>query len=123
MGCTGGNAVATKDEKIDKNLPENQNISQDTREQEFFSQSDKSANILRDNATIYFMSEDSDSHSDKNLRDKLDYTRTQEYIKFFAGDNIDLCELNKCVNKLMLAKYLNSDWTLKGEYNHDRIQE
>ncbi len=87
------------------------------------SQTNKSANILHDNADIFFMLGDSDSQHDKNLPDKPDYTRTQEYIKFFASDNIDLCELNKRVNKLMLAKYLNSDWTLKGEYNHDRIQK
>ena len=48
---------------------------------------------------------------------------SQDSIKFFANDNIDSCELNNSVNKLMLAKYLNPDWTLKGEYNHDKIQK
>ena len=112
---------ASRNSQPDKNLPDNQNILQDTREDyiKFFDSRDSQ----HDNADIFFMLGDSDSQHDKNLRDKPDYTRTQEYIKFFAGDNIDLCELNKCVNKLMLAKYLNSDWTLKGEYNHDRIQE
>ena len=115
-----------------------------TREHIKFFDSDISisANILRDNAAIKSENSQADNSQDtrekytkffasrdlqldKNLCDSLDNSQNTlgEYIKFFASDNIDLCELNNSVNKLMLAKYLNPDWTLKGEYNHDRIQE
>lgn len=81
----------------------------------FFAQYDISENISRDNLL-----------PDKNLRYSSGISQDifkREYIKFFAGDNIDLSEINNNINKLMLAKYLDSNWTLKGEYNNDRIQE
>ena len=81
----------------------------------FFSQYDTSSNISRDNLL-----------PDKNLRYSSGISQDifkREYIKFFAGDNIDLSKINNNINKLMLAKYLDSNWTLKGEYNNARIQE